>query len=94
MQQVSGRFASSGIRRVFANGNFDPAVIINPKTLYFTPGLWDLTGLEFWRAFLFETPFALGRGLAWVFQLAIIGVSLYFVIRTYIEGKKTKLKGL
>jgi hypothetical protein len=28
---------------------------------YLTPGLWELSGLAFWRALLFETPFVIGR---------------------------------
>ncbi len=36
---------------------------LNPKTLYLTPGLWEMSGSEFWRHFWFETPFALMRGL-------------------------------
>ncbi|RHW38126.1 DUF2812 domain-containing protein [Neobacillus notoginsengisoli] len=47
--------------------------LINPKELYFTPGLWDKEGVYFWFSFLFETPFALMRGLAWSFiPLAMI----------------------
>jgi hypothetical protein len=34
------------------------------KTLYLTPGLWQMSGSDFWRHFLFETPFALMRGFA------------------------------
>ena len=37
---------------------------VNPKELYFTPDLWNKTGSSFWFSFLFETPFALMRGLA------------------------------
>ena len=36
---------------------------LNPKTLYLTPGLWEMSGSEFWKHFWFETPFALMRGL-------------------------------
>lgn len=43
----------------------DFTVFFNPKELYLTPGLWDKTGSSFWFSFLFETPFALMRGLAW-----------------------------
>lgn len=46
--------------------NMNLHAIENPKLLYLTPGLWDLTGTEFWRAFLFETPFALFRGISWL----------------------------
>lgn len=51
----------------------DFKAFINPKELYFTPGLWDKTGTSFCFSFLFETPFALMRGLAWSFiPLALI----------------------
>ena len=36
---------------------------VNPKELYLTPGLWDKQGVSFLWSFLFETPFALMRGL-------------------------------
>src|SRR5690625_6178717 len=40
---------------------------VNPKALYLTQDLWDKTGSDFWSAFLFETPFALMRGIIWLF---------------------------
>ncbi|MGQ3540975.1 DUF2812 domain-containing protein [Bacillus cereus] len=36
---------------------------VNSKALYLTPGLWDKQGVSFLWSFLFETPFALMRGL-------------------------------
>lgn len=51
--------------------------IFHPERLYYTPGLWQMKGLRFWRAFLFETPFALGRGFSWLLLLII--VISYFV---------------
>ncbi len=48
-------------------GAIDIGVIFDPKSLYLTPELWEMNGLSFWKAFLFETPFALFRGLAWLF---------------------------
>ncbi len=36
---------------------------LDPGPLYQTPGLWEKTGTDFRGAFLFETPFALLRGL-------------------------------
>lgn len=74
------------------NGGLNPIAIFHPKELYYTPGLWELTGTDFWRAFFFETPFALGRGLSGIFQIVILGLCLYFIIRSYIEGKKTNLE--
>ncbi len=37
------------------------ALDLNPDAIYLKPGLWELEGATFWRAFLFETPFALLR---------------------------------
>ncbi|MDQ0206530.1 DUF2812 domain-containing protein [Alkalicoccobacillus murimartini] len=48
---------------------------INPVDWYLTPGLWEKTGSSFWGAFLFETPFALMRGLA--IYLLIFMIFLY-----------------
>jgi hypothetical protein len=47
------------------SGIVDPSAFLNPKLLYYTPGLWDMTGQSFLNAFLFETPFAIIRGLSW-----------------------------
>lgn len=55
--------------------NFDG--FINPKGLYYTPGLWDKTGSSFWFSFLFETPFALARGFAWM--LIPLNIILYLL---------------
>lgn len=55
---------------------------VNPKELYFTPGLWEKTGASFWAAFLFETPFALIRGLAWAIIPVTILLYLFFGIQS------------
>jgi len=44
----------------------------NPRELYLTPGIWELNGAAFWRAFLFETPFALMRGFS-----AVLGLLMF-----------------
>lgn len=41
--------------------NSDNWKIWNVKSWYFTPGLWDMPGSLFWKAFLFETPFVILR---------------------------------
>jgi len=46
------------------SGTVDPFAFLNPRLLYYTPGLWDMTGESFLDAFLFETPFAVLRGLS------------------------------
>ncbi|MBB6218154.1 hypothetical protein HNQ80_004294 [Anaerosolibacter carboniphilus] len=54
----------------------DINAIYNPKLLYYTQGLWEMNGSLFWRAFLFETPFAIIRALVWLgIPIALV---LYF----------------
>lgn len=42
-----------------------------PQQWYLTPGLWDMHGVQFMEHFVFETPFALARGLALWFVIAL-----------------------
>lgn len=45
----------------------------NTGIIFLTPGLWNMQGMEFWRAFLFELPFALMRVLpAILFPIMIV----------------------
>jgi hypothetical protein len=55
---------------------------INPKSLYYTPGLWDKSGVDFWKSFLFETPFALSRGFIWLIFPVCISFYLYFIYKS------------
>ncbi len=67
--------------------------ILNPKRWYLTPGLWEMEGIKFWRAFLFETPFALFRGGAWVFYLIMIMLFIFLIYKAkvlYKESYKNK----
>ncbi len=74
-----------------SNGNINVNLILNPKLLYYTPGLWERTGVPFWGGFLFETPFALGRSI--VFLIPLIAVFyVYLAIKArmlYNKGKKS-----
>ncbi|MEK4059949.1 MULTISPECIES: DUF2812 domain-containing protein [unclassified Paenibacillus] len=74
---------------LIATDLIEPLAILNPKGLYYTPGLWERSGGDFTRAFLFETPFALFRG----FLVALIPVTIvmYFVfaIKASSEYKKS-----
>lgn len=67
---------------VFAlKGMINLNAFINPKELYYTPGLWESTGLTFLLKFLFETPFALGRGFFWlIYPISIVGY-IYCIFR-------------
>ena len=44
-----------------SNGQINVKSILNPKLLYYTPGLWERTGVPFWGGLLFETPFVILR---------------------------------
>ncbi|UNC91990.1 DUF2812 domain-containing protein [Candidatus Contubernalis alkaliaceticus] len=74
---------------LLCTGAIDVNALLNPKLLYFTPMLWEKTGLEFWYAFLFETPFALVRGLLCIFFPIAIFLSLYFALRAYFFHKQS-----
>ncbi|MCM2674897.1 DUF2812 domain-containing protein [Alkalicoccobacillus plakortidis] len=54
---------------IFTNNNLNALNLMNPIDWYLTPELWERTGSAFWRAFLFETPFALLRGLTFYLVL-------------------------
>lgn len=57
----------------YSIGTFNP--IFEPKEAYLTPGLWEMSGLQFIRAFLFETPFALMR---------IVGNYFFLIMAVYL----------
>lgn len=56
------------------------------KELYLTQGLWEMEGTLFWKAFLFETPFALLR-LIPILILFVAAIQFYM---SYILYKKIK----
>ncbi|KAA9021073.1 DUF2812 domain-containing protein [Niallia endozanthoxylica] len=68
----------------------DLAAIVNPKLLYLTPGLWEKTGISFWMAFLFETPFALFRGIMWAFIPVMMTLYLIYSVKANILYQKSK----
>lgn len=70
----------------------DISAFLNPKLLYYTPGLWEKTGTYFWKAFLFETPFAVMRGFFWLLFLALIILYLAFALKAAMHYRKTKLE--
>lgn len=74
----------------FYNGTIDINKILNPKLLYFTPGLWEKTGTNFWFAFLFETPFALLRGYSWVILLLVVILYVIFALKVKIIYRQVK----
>jgi len=62
--------------------------IINPKSWYYTPGLWEKTGIGFWLGFLFETPFVFLRSSWWLFLVMLL--SVYSSIKARILYNKQK----
>jgi len=62
---------------------------LNPKLLYYTPGLWEKTASDFWFSFLFETPFAFMRWVSWLVIPVTITLYLYFAIKSFIYYKQT-----
>ena len=49
---------------IMSQNNFTLSELFHPKDMYLTPDLWEFTGISFWFAFLFETPFVLLREYA------------------------------
>ena len=62
-------------------GNLIPYNFFNPRSWFLTPGLWELYGEEFTRRFLFELPFALGRGLWGLVMVAILCTAVVLWIK-------------
>ena len=75
---------------IFINtGAINFEAFINPKSLYYTPGLWNKTGINFWKSFLFETPFALSRGFIWLIFPIFISFYFYFIYKSNKLYKET-----
>lgn len=68
------------------------AALLNPKLVYYTPGLWQKTGTSFWMAFLFETPFAMMRGFIWLLLPFSIILYTIFAVKAQMYYKKTNLE--
>lgn len=78
---------------VFAQtGLLDVRQLFHLKELYYTPGLWEMTGKSFWMAFLFETPFALGRCVLGLPFMVIMIVYVYFGLKALYWSYKEKKK--
>ncbi|MFD1779382.1 DUF2812 domain-containing protein [Fredinandcohnia salidurans] len=68
---------------------FYASALLNPKELYYTPGLWEKAGMDFWGAFLFETPFALFRAIIVFFFPIMVILYLIFSIKADQNFKNT-----
>jgi len=69
-------------------GTFGLEVFTNPRGLYLTPGLWEMSGPQFWSSFLFETPFALMRGLSSSLSLGFVLAYILAIIKSWTLYKK------
>lgn len=67
----------------------DPSVLLHPADLYYTQGLWDKTGADFWGSFLFETPFAFFRGGVWLFFPIAIIIAFIFSAKAKLQYNTT-----
>jgi len=67
---------------LISTGSVDFRAIIDPRLFYLTPGLWERTGAAFWRAFWFETPFALFRAFLLYFYPVTILAYLIAALKT------------
>ncbi len=71
--------------------NAPPLAISSWKDLFYTPGLWESSGAEFWMPFLFELPFALGRAFGGLFPLMLLVIVIcfaYFSFQTFYWYRK------
>lgn len=71
--------------------NAPPLDVSSWKDLFYTPGLWESSGAEFWMAFLFELPFALGRAIGGLFPLMLLITVIcfgYFSFQTFYWYRK------
>ncbi|EJO5347780.1 DUF2812 domain-containing protein [Clostridium botulinum] len=76
---------------LISNGSININIILNPRLLYYTPGLWERTGIPFWGGLLVETPFALGRGVVFLIPLIVV-LNFYLAIKariSYNKGRKS-----
>ena len=46
--------------------------MFSPNLWYYTPGLWERTGVGFWFGFLFETPFIFLRSSWWLLLVMLL----------------------
>ncbi len=81
-------FALQSFITLFVNGNFSLEHLTHLQDFYLTPGLWDLTGVEFVLRFAFETPLVLTFELFPLLIVACTPVLLAQVILQYRLLKK------
>lgn len=87
MKQASNWAILSFIFLMIFYANDSYYSLFSIKNAYFTPGLWEKEGFSFLFAFLFETPFAIGRFIPpWLFLVTCsIYITLYYRYRKSIK---------
>lgn len=76
-----------------AGGWINLNTTFSPKEWYITPDLWKLDGVSFWWAFLFETPFALMRGIGWIIPIFAILICIGLTIKSRLIYRSEFQKG-
>ncbi len=71
------------IVNAITQGTMSLDAFVNPKALWYTPGLWEMSGDEFWVKFLFEMPFALGRGFGHVIPFLFILAYVFLALKSW-----------
>jgi len=74
---------------MFTLGQIQIDGFMNPREMYLTPGLWEMSGLDFWRSFLFETPFVLMRELSGVLMISLFFLFIIGFIKSWKQYKLT-----
>lgn len=58
--------------------------LLNFRSWYFTPGIWQMSGIQFWRAFIFESPIVIFRILP---PFVLIFFGFYYLLRALVNEK-------
>lgn len=75
---------------LLSTGSVNLHALTDPRLFYLTPGLWEKTGDSFWKAFWFETPFALFRaGLIYFYPVSIL-IYLIAAVKTRLLYRKDR----
>lgn len=76
------------------NKLIDVKALFNPKLLYETSGLWEMSGEKFWKSFLFETPFVIMRCIVWMAIPIVIVFYIYCIVKSQSLYHKEKNSNL
>lgn len=71
-------------------GAYSVSTLLNPRSFFLTPGLWQMQGFQFQRHFYFELPFAMLRGLGaaiWPTGTVILAV---LIVRIAVLRRESK----